>query len=602
MNAIGEVMKTQHTFSIPVMGIGFTLDTPLKVSKYGIDSVISLVDDLLMEKIRKIYCEKFKITYKEITNQIEDFRAKRITSYLNLMNDLAKIKFDDFKNSTIENSKDLKEYINLLPISDLFDKFPDMSNMKNQIKKTLSMGSIDVNIMTKLDKVNYNKDGQLPVEYNDAHAALRGYANSDLCSSLVLSAGMNPSLYNYIAQFEDFFPDKNGKIKKKIILKVSDFRSALIQGRILAKKGLWVSEYRIESGLNCGGHAFATDGVLIGPILSEFKNRRSEFNNDIHGLLIKTITKLNRQIPETALPLKITVQGGVGSAEEHSFLLDHYNVDSVGWGTPFLLVPEATAVDDLTLDKLAKAKEEDVYLSNISPLGVPFYNLSGNTKDMERQVLIDKGTPGSSCPKEHLSFNTEFTEKSICTASRQYQNLKIQELEKQDLSSSEHRVEYNKIIDKSCICVGLGTASLLVNNISTKVEGDGVSVCPGPNVAYFPKIMSLKEITGFIYGNINNLASSNRPNMYIKELSIYIDYLGNKIDEVKISTTKKQEKYFKSFIKNLESGISYYEDMFSNIKTFFSDKEDKISAELKKGQKVLELMTLRVSNLNIEDK
>jgi len=64
-------------------------------------------------------------------------------------------------------------------------------------------------------------------------------------------------------------------LKKKIILKVSDFRSAIIQGNFFAKKGLWVSEYRIESGLNCGGHAFATDGFLLGPILEEFKQKRN---------------------------------------------------------------------------------------------------------------------------------------------------------------------------------------------------------------------------------------------------------------------------------------------------------------------------------------
>ena len=137
--------------------------------------------------------------------------------------------------------------------------------------KNLTMGSIDVNIMTKVDKDNYKKDEKLSIEYNDAHAALRGFANSDLKSSLVLSAGMNPRLYAYMSQFDDFYPNEKGEIKKKIILKVSDFRSALLQGKFLAKKGLWVSEYRIESGLNCGGHAFATDGHLLGPVLEELK-------------------------------------------------------------------------------------------------------------------------------------------------------------------------------------------------------------------------------------------------------------------------------------------------------------------------------------------
>ena len=72
---------------------------------------------------------------------------------------------------------------------------------------------------------------------------------------------------------EDFYPDENGHLRKRIILKVSDFRSALVQGKLLAKKGLWISEFRIESGLNCGGHAFPTEGLLLGPILEEFKTK-----------------------------------------------------------------------------------------------------------------------------------------------------------------------------------------------------------------------------------------------------------------------------------------------------------------------------------------
>ena len=77
-----------------------------------------------------------------------------------------------------------------------------------------------------------------------------------------------------------FFQMKMVFLEKKIILKVSDYRSALIQGNFLAKKGLWVSEYRIESGLNCGGHAFATEGFLLGPILARIskKNETNYFN------------------------------------------------------------------------------------------------------------------------------------------------------------------------------------------------------------------------------------------------------------------------------------------------------------------------------------
>ena len=140
---------------------------------------------------------------------------------------------------------------------------------------------------------------------------------------------MNPRLYGYISNFDDFYPNENGYIKKKIVLKVSDYRSAIIQGKFLAKKGLWVSEYRIESGLNCGGHAFATDGLLMGPILSEFRDNKDELVKQTYEVLLSGLASAERVIPENILPIKITAQGGVGTPDEQSFLIDHYNLDSV---------------------------------------------------------------------------------------------------------------------------------------------------------------------------------------------------------------------------------------------------------------------------------
>ena len=591
------------------MGIGFTIDAPLKVSQYGIDSVISLVDDILLERLRKMYCDKFEIPYNEITEKTEDFRAKRITSYLNLLNNLAKMKFEELKNATIEKSNEIKEYFNMLPDSSTIkQKFKsltaeclNLNEVGNWIKDNLSMGSIDVNIMTKVDKENYINDEKLPVEYNDAYAALRGYANSDLISSIILSAGMSPRLYGYIEQFEDFYPDENGEIKKNIVLKVSDYRSAFIQGKFLAKKGLWISEYRIESGLNCGGHAFATDGCLLGPILAEFRDKRKELIQSIHEILVRALSQKNRSVPKTELPLKITAQGGVGTAEEHQFLFDHYQVDSVGWGSPFLLVPEVTNVDEPTRNQLSEAKEDDLYLSNISPLGVPFYSLKENSKDLAKLSFIEKGRPGSSCPKKYLVSNKEFTEKNICKASRQYQQLKLKELDNEGVSPDEYQNKFEKIVDKSCICVGLGTSALLVNNLDTKVEGDGVSVCPGPNLAYFSKIMSLKEITDHIYGRSNMITRTDRPNMFIKELKIYIDFLKNKIEETRVSITNKQEKYLLTFVKNLNEGINYYYRLFTNLKDVFEDTKSSILSDLDASRKTLHLLNLEIENLSITE-
>ena len=339
------------------MGIGFTIDTPMRIAQYGIDSVIFIGDDILLEKLRAKFCSKFNISYSEINDKEEDYRAKRITSYLNLIKEQAEKKFEDLKNYSAEKSGELKKYISMLPdastIKQEFKQFienlPDASEIRDWLKTNLSLGDINVNIMTKLDKTNYVKKKQLPVEHNDAHAALRGFANSDLSSSIVFSAGMNPRLYSYIENFDDFFPDEEGYIKKKVVLKVSDYRSALIQGVFLAKKGIWVSEYRIESGLNCGGHAFATEGHLMGPILEQFRDKRDELIEDIFKILVPALEAKGRKVPKEHLEIRVTAQGGVGTSEEHSFLVDNYKIDSVGWGSPFLLVPEVTSVDDETM-------------------------------------------------------------------------------------------------------------------------------------------------------------------------------------------------------------------------------------------------------------
>jgi len=573
------------------MGIGFTIDTPVKVAHYGISSVMSLVDDMLVEKMREFYSTKLNLPFSPITEKNStDHRAERITAYLNMVDKIVHDKFAELKRSIHETGEEVQKYIDMLPdFSAVKKQFQEMI-AKNTVKediaawidKHLHPGSIDVNIMTKLDKDNYRDDEKLPHEFNDAHAALRGYANSTLRSCIVFSAGMNPRLYGYIEKFDDFYPDVNGDIKKKIILKVSDYRSAIIQGKFLAKKGLWVSEYRIESGLNCGGHAFATDGYLMGPILEEFRKNRQELIQTTHSIVTEALKNKNRPVPPTPLPIKITAQGGVGTAEEHQFLLEHYGLDSIGWGSPFLLCPEVTNVDNHTLDLLCKAKEEDLYLSNISPLGVPFNSLRGNTKDIEKQDLIDKGRPGSSCPKKYIQLNTEFGERAICRASRQYQHLRITQLDERGLNAEERQKEYDAITDKSCICVGLGTAALIVNNLNTRVEGPGVSVCPGPNIAYYDKVVSLKTMTDHIYGRLSIINEATRPNLFVKELQLYVDYLKNMIAETPRPFTEKQIKYYQLFQQNLDEGIAYYRELYSDFELKVSVLKQDVLSELEK--------------------
>lgn len=597
--------KPAHTFHIPVMGLAYTIDSPIRVAQYGISSVVSITDDEVIEKMRAFYSEKFSIPYQEITQKIHDYRAERITHYLNLMDTIVKEKFENFKNELTESKTSLENFIGILPNkSDLkkgLQSFIDegvmiKDHIKNYLEQHLSSGEIDVNIMTKVDKDNFNKNEQLPIEFNDAHSALRGFANSTLNSSVVLSAGMNPRLYSYFENFKDFFPDLNSNLKKKIILKVSDFRSAMIQGNFLAKKGLWVSEYRIESGLNCGGHAFATDGFLLGPILQEFKEKKEQLIQSAHELLVKALKQKEMFAPENPMELKITAQGGIGTAEEHEFLLEEYHLDAIGWGSPFLLVPEATSMDNETRTLLANAKENDFYLSNISPLGVPFNSVKGTSNEFWKQKRIDENNAGSSCPKRLLALSKEHDEKGLCMASKKYQDIKLEELEaiKNELSETEFEKSKAKITDKACLCVGLVNAAYLENDIKIKGQQQGVVICPGPNLAYFDQKISLVNMVKHIYGNANVMTDTNRPNVFVKELKMYVDYLKNEISDFSSEISTGQIKKWNSFKNNLLEGISYYQELFSNTK-FFQKESTKIQKQIENYK--LELNQIEIPTL-----
>ena len=579
-----------HTFHIPVMGLAYTIDSPIKVAQYGISSVISIIDDEIIERMNRLYHQKNNFSYTEITNKIEDYRAKRITAYLDMVDDVVNLKFENLKQELSRSKEALNKYISMLPnksdvrnglksLAEQKDHFTE--NVRNFLDTHLSPGSIDVNIMTKVDKDNFDKNTQLPVIYNDAHVSLRGFANSKLSSSVVLSAGMNPRLYSYFESFPDFFPNENGELKKKIILKVSDFRSAMIQGNFLAKKGLWVSEYRVESGLNCGGHAFATDGLLLGPIMEEFKQKKEELIASAHDLMVKALIQKELPCPAEPLEMKITVQGGVGTAEEHEFLIENYELDSVGWGSPFLLVSEATSVDKETRELLSKSKEDDFYLSNISPLGIPFNTIKGTTNEFLKQQKVLQNKAGSSCPKKFLALSKEFSPKGICTASRKYQTIKLNDLEvqKNEISEREYDRRKTKITEKSCLCVGLVNSSYLENELPIKGEKQGVVVCPGPNLAYFDKEVSLADMVQHIYGEKNVMPQNGRPNLFINELKMYVDYLKNEIEDFSESFTNAQVKKWKTFKTNLTDGVEYYEKLFSET-AFFKDNVKTIQSQL----------------------
>lgn len=562
-----------HTFHIPVMGLCYTIDSPQKVARFGISSVISIIEDQLIEDIREYYSHKEDEKFVPIPVTEPDSRAKRITAYMNLINRIVARQMERLKTESFSPETDLTKYFEMLPNGsslrneyELMLKESDPSKkqiLQNQLKTKLVAGSIDVNIMSKVDKNNYSETGDmLPPEFSDALSALRGFANSDLNASVVFSAGYNPRLYAAIENHPDFFPDENGNLKKRVILKVSDYRSALIQGKILAKKGVWISEFRIESGLNCGGHAFATEGLLLGPILEEFKTKKDDIIKELYALCQQTLAEKGKPVLSDSPEMWITVQGGIGTAAENQFLMDYYHLDGTGWGSPFLLVPEATTVDPDTLNELANAKQEDFYLSHASPLGIRFNNFRRSSAHAQMQNRIEKDRPGSPCYLKFLSTNTEFTEKPICTGSRQYQKAKLEQLEEAGASVKE----MEKVVEKDCLCHGLSVSALLNYHLPIPHKLGAVTICPGPNLAYFSGIHSLKEMVDHIYGRISLLNSLRRPNLFVNEAVLYVDYLKGELAESLGEMTKKKSQYLESFKTNLQSGLDYYGRLIPELK------------------------------------
>lgn len=587
---------TNHTFHIPVMGTGFTIDTPLKVARYGISSSISLVDDVLIEQVRKFYCEQENEPYEEIPNSSQDSRARRITAYLNLVDRLVQRQVDALQRAAFEDGSEITKYYELLPDNSPLKKvYAEMQatsdpSKKSELQEILRSkavpGSIDVNIMTKLDRDHFEKGEKLPPIYADAMSALRGFAESTLTASMVFSAGINKRLYRYLTEFKDFLPDASGAMKKKIILKVSDHRSSEIQGRFLAKLGLWVSEFRIESGLNCGGHAFASKGYLLGVVLEEFKRKKSELLKKLIPMYEEGLSERGASASKLPDDVRITVQGGVGTAAEHEFLLKYYGVNSVGWGTPFMLVPEATHMDDVNIKRLMEASGDDVFLSDASPLGVPFWNLRNSTSEEKRRKRIEEGKPGSSCPKGFVGFNTEFTKRPICVASRAYINKKLEFLAKENISPKVRDVLEERILAKACICHELGGNATVPLGIDPAADA---TVCCGPGIVDFSKIATLRQMVDHIYGRLSLLTSSDRPHMFIKELGLYIDYLRKEIDNFPMGLSVNSASFLEGMRENLFKGIEYYQALSCEL---VEDSQEKFLTGLKSMREALEPLFL----------
>src|SRR5690625_7942710 len=103
-----------HRFHIPVMGIAFTIDSPLKVARFGISSTISIIEDILMVKLREYYYNQIGEPYVPIGLKEKNYRSRRITDYQDLVQRLVSSKVQTMKDSAFEKGSDLVRYVVML--------------------------------------------------------------------------------------------------------------------------------------------------------------------------------------------------------------------------------------------------------------------------------------------------------------------------------------------------------------------------------------------------------------------------------------------------------------------------------------------------------
>jgi hypothetical protein len=175
-------------------------------------------------------------------------------------------------------------------------------------------------------------------------------------------------------------------------------------------------------------------------------------------------------------------------------------------------------------------------------------------------------------------FNTEFTERPICTASRQYQELKLREVLGADLSEQQRAAVREGVLAKSCICHDLA------GGVARKYGIDPAAtpaICCGPNIVNFSRIATLDEMVGHIYGRCSLLSASSRPHMFLRELSLYVEYLGARLAKNRLGLDSNAPCFLHDSVENLRAGIDYYRGLADQLE---DDERESFHSELESIQ------------------
>ncbi|MNR33609.1 hypothetical protein D3C85_1512940 [compost metagenome] len=90
-----------------------------------------------------------------------------------------------------------------------------------------------------------------------------------------------------------------------------------------------------------------------------------------------------------------------------------------------------------------------------------------------------------------------------------------------------------------------------------------------------------------IYGRENLLSEVLRPNLFINELNLYVDYLKKDIAAQLEELSAKKDKYFSKFKSQLLIGIAYYRELIPELTFQHSSSVEEMLRQLQLAEQRL---------------
>jgi len=91
-------------------------------------------------------------------------------------------------------------------------------------------------------------------------------------------------------------------------------------------------------------------------------------------------------------------------------------------------------------------------------------------------------------------------------------------------------------------------------------------------------VFSLRKMVDHIYGRTKIMDDVYRPNMFIAELDLYINFAKEQLaNEASGELDVKRKKYYVEYFKNLGEGITYYKNLPHHVEPNYATFSDALN-------------------------